>query len=104
QAVMAATLANAGVCPTNEREVLKPSTAKHCLSIMALAGMNDYSSEYAFSIGLPAISGVSGVMMIVVPDVMGIAIWSPRIDQNGNSVKGLDFSQKLVERFNFHAY
>lgn len=43
-------------------------------------------------------------MMIVVPDVMGIAIWSPRIDDNGTSVKGLDFAHKLVERFNFHAF
>lgn len=104
QAVIAATLANAGVCPTNEQEVLKPATAKHCLSIMSIAGMKDYSSEYAFSIGLPASSGTSGAMMIVVPDVMGIAIWSPRIDENGNSLKGLDFSRKLIERFNFHAF
>jgi len=104
QSIIAATLANAGVCPTNEREVLKPATAKHCLSIMSIAGMKDYSSEYSFSIGLPAISGASGAVMIVVPDVMGIAIWSPRIDVNGNSIKGLDFSQKLVDRFNFHAF
>ena len=104
QAVIAATLANAGVCPTNEQEILKPATAKHCLSIMALAGMGDYSSEYAFSIGLPAISGTSGAVVIVVPDVMGIAIWSPRVNADGNSLKGLDFSHKLVERFNFHAF
>jgi len=104
QAVIAATLANAGVCPTSEQEVLKPAVAKHCLSIMALAGMNEYSSEYSFSIGLPAVSGTSGTVMIVVPDVMGITIWSPRIDENGNSIKGLDFSHKLTERFNFHTF
>ncbi len=104
QAVMAATLANAGVCPTNEREVFTPTIAKHCLSIMLMAGMQDYSSEYAFSVGLPAVSGSSGVVLIIVPDVMGIAIWSPRIDAMGNSIKGLDFSQKLVDRFNFHNF
>lgn len=104
QAVIAATLANAGVCPTSEQEVIKPATARNCLAIMALAGLKDASSEYAFSIGLPAIAGDSGVVLIVVPDVMGIAIWSPRVDEAGNSVKGLDFSQKLIERFNFHAF
>lgn len=104
QSVIAATLANAGVCPTSEQEVLSPSIAKHCLAIMAMAGMRDESSEFFFTVGLPATSGSSGSMMIVVPDVMGIAIWSPRIDDNGSSVKGLDFSHKLVERFNFHAF
>lgn len=104
QAVIAATLANAGVCPTNEREVLKPGTAKNCLSAISLAGMPGYSSEYAFYIGLPAVSGNSGVVVIIVPDAMGIAVWSPRVDENGNSLKGLDFSRKLVERFNFHAF
>ena len=104
QAVIAATLANAGVCPTTEREVLKPLVAKHCLSVMSIAGVGDYSSEYAYAVGLPAISGSSGGVMIVVPDVMGIAIWSPRIDEIGNSIKGVDFSHKFVERFNFHAF
>lgn len=104
QAIMAATLANAGVCPTNEQEVLSPSTARNCLAVMLMAGMKDYSSEYAFSVGLPAASGSSGVVLICIPDVMGIAVWSPRIDRNGNSRKGIDFSHKLVERFNFHNF
>ncbi len=104
QAVMAATLANAGVCPTDGQEVLSSPTVKNCLSIMLAAGMQDYSSEYAFSVGLPAVSGTSGVVMIAVPDVMGITIWSPRIDGSGSSLKGLDFSNKLIERFNFHMF
>jgi glutaminase len=104
QAIMAATLANAGVCPTNEREVFTPDISKHCLSVMFAAGMKDYSNEYAFSVGLPAVSGISGVVMIVVPDVLGMVIWSPRIDEDGNSLKGLDLSHKLVERFRFHNF
>ncbi|OGH88053.1 MAG: hypothetical protein A3J93_02680 [Candidatus Magasanikbacteria bacterium RIFOXYC2_FULL_42_28] len=104
QAVMAATLANAGVCPTNEQEVLTPRIARNCLAAMFMAGMRDYSNEYAFTIGLPAISGSSGAVLIVVPDVMGIVVWSPRVDIAGNSNKGIDFSHKLVERFNFHNF
>ncbi len=104
QAIIAATLANSGVCPTDGQEVLSSLIAKDCLSIMLAAGMQDYSSEYAFSVGLPAVSGTSGVVMIVVPDVMGITIWSPRINSDGISLKGLDFSNKLIERFNFHMF
>ena len=42
--------------------------------------------------------------MLVVPGLMGICIWSPPLDKNGNSVKGIEFSKKLVDRFNFHIY
>jgi len=104
QAVMAATLANAGVCPSNEHEVLSSKITRDCLSVMFMSGTREYSSEYAFSIGLPAVSGRSGAVMICVPDVMGIVVWSPRVDACGNSYKGIDFSHKLVERFNFHNF
>ena len=71
---------------------------------MYSCGMYDFSGEFAFSIGLPAKSGVSGVMMIVVPNVMGICTWSPRLDRLGNSVRGIEFCKELVKRFNFHNY
>jgi len=66
--------------------------------------MYDYSGEFAFSIGLPAKSGVSGALMVVVPQVMGICVWSPRLDPLGNSVRGIEFSRQLVSSYNFHAY
>lgn len=104
QAIIAATIANSGVCPINGEAVLKMETAKNCLSQMYTCGMEDYSSEFAFLIGLPAKSGLSGSIMLVIPNVMGIAIYSPRVDTNGNSVKGLDLCNKLINRFNFHIY
>lgn len=103
-AVAAASLANGGVCPTNGDRVFDPRTVQHCLSLMSSCGMYDFSGEFAFSIGLPAKSGVSGGIMLVVPQVMGIAIWSPRLDALGNSVRGIEFCRELVRRFNFHAF
>jgi len=102
--VVAGTLANGGICPITGLRVLKPDTVKNCLSLMYSCGMYDYSGEFAFTIGLPAKSGVSGVVMLVVPNVMGLCIWSPRLDQHGNSVHGIEFSRRLVERYNFHNY
>ena len=102
--VIAATLANGGVCPLTGVRVFEPATVQKCLSLMYSCGMYDFSGEWAFRVGPPAKSGVSGVIMIVVPNVMGVVCWSPRLDENGNSVRGIDFSKRLVDTFNFHNY
>ena len=87
-AVAAASLANAGVCPLTEDPVFSPGTVQSCLSMMSSCGMYDFSGEFAFTIGLPAKSGVSGALMLVIPGLMGICVWSPRLDEHGNSVRG----------------
>ncbi|MBK7993617.1 MAG: glutaminase A [Blastocatellia bacterium] len=102
--VVAATLANGGVCPITGNRIFTPKTVQHCLSLMSSCGLYDFSGEFAFTVGLPAKSGVSGAIMIVVPNVMGLCTWSPRVDRQGNSVRGLAFCKKLVEVFNFHNY
>lgn len=102
--IIAATFANAGMCPITENKVFSPETVKNCLSLMYSCGMYDFSGEFAFTVGVPAKSGVSGALMIVIPNVMGIAVWSPRIDEMGNSVRGVSFCRKLVTKFNFHNY
>ena len=101
---VAATLANAGICPTTGERVLEPDTVQKCLSLMYSCGMYEFSGEWAFTVGLPAKSGVSGVVMIVVPNVLGLCVWSPRLDAQGNSVRGVEFARELVRVFNFHYY
>lgn len=103
-ATIAATFANGGVCPANGKKVFSANTVKNCLSLMYSCGMYDFSGEFAFSVGLPAKSGVSGALMIVIPNVMGIAVWSPRLDEMGNSVRGVHFAKELVRHFSFHNY
>lgn len=100
----AATLANAGVCPVTERQVISRESVKAVLSLMLSCGMYDFSGEFAFIVGLPAKSGVSGAMMIVVPGVAGFALHSPRLGAQGNPERGVEFARRLVQAFPWHVY
>jgi glutaminase len=102
--VVAAMLANGGVCPVTGHRVIDPGIVRHTLSLMLTCGMYDYSGEFAFTVGLPAKSGVSGGLMIVIPGVGGFGLWSPRLDRQGNSVRGVEFCQRLIEDYPFHIF
>lgn len=98
------TLANGGISPLTSKKIFSPTTIRNSLSMMYSCGMYDFSGEYAFSVGLPAKSGVSGALVIAIPNVGGFAIFSPRLDNNHNSVRGVEFSRRLVDKFSFHNY
>ncbi|KAK9528706.1 hypothetical protein VZT92_012855 [Zoarces viviparus] len=102
--IMAATLANGGICPITGERVLSAEAVRNTLSLMHSCGMYDFSGQMAFHVGLPAKSGVSGAILLVIPNVMGVMCWSPPLDRVGNSVRGIHFCQELVSLFNFHNY
>ncbi|KAM3622177.1 uncharacterized protein V6R79_021515 [Siganus canaliculatus] len=102
--IMAATLANGGICPITGERVLSSEAVRNTLSLMYSCGMYDFSGHMAFYVGLPAKSGVSGAILLVVPNVMGVMCWSPPLDKVGNSVRGIQFCEELVSLFNFHNY
>jgi glutaminase len=103
-AMAAATLANGGICPVTQERVLQRATVRNCLSLMQMCGMYDYSGEFCFHIGLPAKSGVGGAILLVVPGLMGVCIWSPRLDRVGNSVRGIEVAKRLTQTYRLHLY
>ena len=102
--IIAATLANGGVNPWSNDKVFKYSTVKKILSLMLTCGMYDYSGEWGYKIGIPAKSGVSGLIYAIIPGVMGISVYSPKLDKIGNSYRGVRFFEKLGERLNIHIF
>ncbi|KAF6020077.1 hypothetical protein EB796_021624 [Bugula neritina] len=102
--VIAASIANGGICPTTGDKVLSAESVRNTLSLMYSCGMYDYSGQFAFKVGLPAKSGVSGCVLLIIPNVMGVCLWSPPLDHLGNSVRAVNFCERLVAKFNFHNY
>ncbi len=100
--VMAATLANGGVNPVTGVRAIQSEYLKDLLSIMLACGMYDYAGQWGYLVGLPAKSSVSGAVLAVVPGKFGIAVYSPPLDERGNSVRGVATCRALSERFGLH--
>jgi glutaminase len=102
--VIAATLANGGKCPITSDQVFNIDTVRDCLTLMYGCGMYDYSGEFSFQVGLPAKSGVSGCILLVVPGKMGICVWSPRLDDQGNSIRGIEVCKRIAKQLQLHIF
>ena len=101
---VAATLAAGGVCPLTGERCLSAVTTKATLTLMFSCGMYDYSGEWMSTVDLPAKSGVSGIIYVVVPHIMGISVFSPPLDSHGNSVRGVEFCKRLLREYNFGVF
>jgi glutaminase len=102
--IMAATLANGGLNPWSEKTVCSAENVRCVLPVMLASGMYDYSGQWAYEVGMAAKSGVGGCVFMVVPNVCGIAVWSPRLDAQGNSVRGVAVASELVKKLQLHGF
>jgi glutaminase len=103
-AIMGATIANYGVNPKTNKRVVEKKFIPYILAHMVGNGMYEYSETWMTNIGMPAKSGVGGVIMIVIPNVMGICIISPPLDKHGNSVKGIITAKHLSEKLHLNMF
>jgi glutaminase len=101
---MAATIANGCVCPVTGERALAREHVRDVLSVMYTCGMYDFAGEWAYEIGVPAKSGVSGGILAAVPGKMGIGVFSPGLDRYGNSVRGVRVCSEISERLGLHVF
>ncbi|HME17118.1 MAG TPA: glutaminase A [Mycobacterium sp.] len=86
-AIMGATMANGGVNPATGKRVIAQANVPHLLALMAMEGLYTASGDWAYTVGLPAKSGVGGGLVAVSPGKLAIAAYSPPLDKAGNSVR-----------------
>ncbi|MEM6884803.1 MAG: glutaminase A [Verrucomicrobiota bacterium] len=103
-AVIGATLANAGVNPVTGQQAVRSEYVENILSLMGTCGMYDYAGEWIYKVGMPAKSGVAGGIVAVLPGQLGIGIFSPPLDDRGNSVRGIQACHKISMDFNLHMF
>lgn len=103
-ATMAATLANGGVNPVTHERCVQSEYIRDVLTVMHTCGMYNYAGEWAYTVGLPAKSGVSGGIIAVVPGQFGICVYSPPVDERGNSVRGINVFEDLSRNSGMHIF
>ena len=103
-AVMAATFANGCTNPVSGEQVLSRRLTRDVLTVMYTCGMYDFAGEWAYDVGVPAKSGVSGGIMASIPGKMGVAVFSPGLDPYGNSVRGVNVCHEGSERLGLHVF
>ena len=103
-AMMAATLANMGKNPITGQRVFDFQFLKYVMAVMFTCGLYDYAGGWAYEVGLPAKSGVSGGIFGVVNRQLGVSVYSPKLDAQGNSVRGILACKDLASQFGLHAF
>lgn len=103
-AMVAATVANMGRNPVTGKQVFDFQYLKYMLTVMFTCGLYDYAGGWAYEVGLPAKSGVAGGVFGVVNRQLGISVYSPRLDRQGNSVRGILACKDLARHLGLHAF
>lgn len=101
-AAMTSVLANGGIQPKTGKRLLDRAIVRQVLSVMMTCGMYDAAGDWLTTVGIPAKSGVAGGIMGVLPGQVGIAVFSPKLDSHGNSVRGVEIFERLSSDMGLH--
>jgi glutaminase len=82
-------LANNGVVPATGERILTKSRTKRLNAVMLTCGFYDEAGEFAFRVGMPGKSGIGGGIVGIIPNQLAIAVWSPELNEHGNSLAGI---------------
>ena len=91
-------LAASGRNPATGRTVVSRDRARRINALMLMCGHYDGSGDFAYRVGLPGKSGVGGGILVVAPGKASISVWSPGLNENGNSLLGSLALEMLAQR------
>lgn len=103
-AVMASVLSNNGVHPLTDQRLMSSENVSRVLAVMTTAGLYENSGQWAYQVGLPAKSGVGGGIIAVSPGRFAIAVFSPRLDSAGNSIRAQQAIDFIAEKLHANIF
>jgi glutaminase len=81
-------LANRGKSPLSGKLVTDAEHTKRINALMLTCGLYDSVGDFAYRVGIPGKSGVGGGIAAVIPGTLSTCVYSPGLDQSGNSLAG----------------
>ncbi|MDU4959053.1 MAG: glutaminase A [Sporomusaceae bacterium] len=103
-AAIGGVLANHGLNPQSGIRLLSKDNCRIVKAVMATCGLYNESGLFAATVGIPAKSGVGGGILAVVPGQLGIGVFSPLLDDKGNSIAGMSFLADLSRELDLSIY
>ncbi|KGJ96638.1 glutaminase A [Colwellia psychrerythraea] len=103
-AVMASVFANNGIHPLTKKRLMSSDNVSRVLAVMTTAGLYENSGQWAYQVGLPAKSGVGGGIIAVSPGQFSVAVFSPRLDSAGNSIRAQQAIDFIAEQLNANIF
>lgn len=97
-------LANKGVVPSTGKAMVSPRTAKRLNALMSTCGLYNESGDFAYRVGLPGKSGVGGGVVAIIPGKLSIAVWSPELNANGNSHRGIETLEQFTTQIGISVF
>ena len=101
---MAAVLANGGIQPVSKQKIYDKEIVSKMIGLMFTCGLYNSAGAWAFNVGIPAKSGVSGAIFAVIPGQMGISAYSPLIDEHGHSIRGTRALEEIAKKLNLNIF
>lgn len=89
---------NRGMLIDRQIQLLTHSKTKRINALMQTCGFYDEAGEFSFKVGLPGKSGVGGGIVAVFPERFSVAVWSPRLNEKGNSFLGMKALELLTSK------
>lgn len=103
-AMIGATLANGGVNPITEQRAMEKAYVQDILALLTACGLGNDSQQWLYRVGIPTQSSIGGGTLAVIPNQLGIGIFSPLINEAGHSVRGLKVTQTIAKEFGLHLF